>query len=256
MSIPYLLNPLPIRPIRRRGKKPVIYLFSPEDINACVKLSLIPTWSFSSVYPVVPIETSQSGREAVEWNVRTQADGNLTELQTELEVSYLFWEAEARAESTLVPNLNVQFQRTTLTGLLNPASCNLSDVNAVLLTTSSAVPYLNTVLQILGLHTEARTSFITFWLPSFLRHKHIALRFLPQSMYRQAAPLSVDPEPDVVARIFMVFTGVADKDRSQWGSADLRAQDVTYWKDVVGVEEMRMKDKRLFRILEWGGMEI
>jgi hypothetical protein len=68
-----------------------------------------------------------------------------------------------------------------------------------------------------------------FWLPSFFLHKHIALRFLPQSMYSHAAPLSMDPQPDVVTRIFMLFTGVADEDRPKWPSADLRANEDGAW---------------------------
>ncbi|KAF7353745.1 hypothetical protein MVEN_01059900 [Mycena venus] len=270
MSISHLLNPLPSspaqyplnpllhRPTRKRGKKPVIYLFSPNIIEATVKLSLVPTWSFSSIYPIVPVETSPSGGEVVQWGVRTHMDGNLTELGTGLEIAYLFWEADVFPERQVVQAS--QLESSILTDdseKFNPASCDLSDENSVLLSTSSVVSYLNRVLEILGLHTEARTSFITFWLPYFLRHKHIALRFLPQAMYSHAAPLSVDPTPDVVTRIFMLFTGVTDEARSRWGPAALRAtEDVTWWKDVVGIEEMRMKNEGLFRVLEWGGMEI
>ena len=33
--------------------------------------------------------------------------------------------------------------------------------------------------------------------------------------------------------------------------------DVGFWRDVVGVESSeRQKDQTLFRVLEWGGMEI
>ncbi|KAJ7253391.1 ubiquitin family protein [Mycena haematopus] len=263
MSIPHLLNPLQLpgsHPQRRRGKKPIIYLFSPTVIEATVKLSLVPTWSFSSVYPIVPVETSESGGDVVQWNVRTHMDGNLTELGTGLEISYLFWEADVILEQEV--NKNSQTEHlipadNSNSEQFNPASCNLSDENAVLLPSSNAASYLNSMLEILGLHTEARTSFITFWLPFLLRHKHIALRFLPQSMYSHAAPLSVDPKPDVVTRIFMLFTGVTDEDRLEWSLADLRAnEDGAWWKDVVGIEEMRMKDEGLFRVLEWGGMEI
>ncbi|KAJ7113529.1 hypothetical protein C8R44DRAFT_833048 [Mycena epipterygia] len=205
------------KPVKLTGKKPVIY-FSPEIIDVSVKLSLVPAWSFSSVYPIVPVENSKSGRETVQ---------------------------SSEPESD---DLDERF---------NPASCHLSDVNAVLLPTSKATSYLNGVLETLGLHTEARTSFITCILAAFLRHAHIALRFLPQSAYTQAAPLSEDPEPDVVTRVFMIFTGVVDEDRSKWRSADLRAQgNVDWWKGVVGIDERRINDKQLFRVLEWGGMEI
>lgn len=41
---------------RQRGGKPVIYVFSPETLEAEVKLSLIPQWNLCAIYPVVPIK--------------------------------------------------------------------------------------------------------------------------------------------------------------------------------------------------------
>jgi hypothetical protein len=73
------------------GKKPVIYLYSPSDIDVSVKLSLIPEWSFSAIYPVV---TTENHGQRLEWNVRTHQDGSLTEHNSGLDVSYLFWEAK------------------------------------------------------------------------------------------------------------------------------------------------------------------
>jgi hypothetical protein len=74
-----------------RTKKPIIYLYSPSDIDVSVKLSLIPEWSLSAIYPVVTIEDHG---QRLEWNVRTHQDGSLTEHNSGLDVSYLFWEAE------------------------------------------------------------------------------------------------------------------------------------------------------------------
>lgn len=53
--------------------------------------------------------------------------------------------------------------------------------NSVLLPIGTITPYLDASLRALGLHTEARTSFITYWLPSLLKHQHIAVRFVPQA---------------------------------------------------------------------------
>jgi hypothetical protein len=74
-----------------RGGKPVIYLYSPSDIDVSVKLSLIPEWSLSAIYPVVTIKDHG---QHIEWNVRTHQDGSLTENNSGLDVAYLFWEAE------------------------------------------------------------------------------------------------------------------------------------------------------------------
>lgn len=76
------------------GGKPVIYLYSPVDVEASVQLSLIPEWRFSAIYPVVPAVSNKRRGQQIEWNVRTHQDGCLTETNTGLKVSYLFWEAE------------------------------------------------------------------------------------------------------------------------------------------------------------------
>lgn len=76
------------------GGKPVIYLFSPAEIQARVRLTLVEEWKLSVIYPVVPIKLcSSSCTETIEWDVETRTDGSLYEKNTNLEVSYLFWEA-------------------------------------------------------------------------------------------------------------------------------------------------------------------
>jgi hypothetical protein len=75
--------------IQQYGGKPVVCLYSPSDIDASVNLFLIPEWRFSAIYPAVSTKPDH-----VEWNVRTHQDGSLTEKNSGLDVSYLFWEAE------------------------------------------------------------------------------------------------------------------------------------------------------------------
>jgi hypothetical protein len=96
-----------------------------------------------------------------------------------------------------------------------------------------------------------------YWLPSFLKHNYIALRFVPQSAYERAAPLDISPQPDIVTRIFMLFKGVGEDQLAAWAGAQAMAErDVAWWGDVVGVELGRASDTTLFRVLEWGGMEV
>ncbi len=70
--------------------------------------------------------------------------------------------------------------------------------------------------------------------------------------------MDVHPIPDVVTRVFMVFRKVAAEDLDLWEGARRRAlEDVNFWRDVVGVETReRQEDPALFRVLEWGGMEV
>jgi len=76
------------------GGKPVIYLFSPETLEASVELLLVPQWCLSAIYPVIPIKSGPAGMgQSVSWRVRVQPEGYLTELSTGLDIAYLYWEA-------------------------------------------------------------------------------------------------------------------------------------------------------------------
>jgi hypothetical protein len=75
------------------GRKPIIYLYPPVQIETSVTLSLIPEWTFSAIYPVVPVKSLVTGTQQINWKVLAKPDGNLTERATGLEVAYLFWEA-------------------------------------------------------------------------------------------------------------------------------------------------------------------
>ncbi|KAG1844194.1 hypothetical protein DFJ58DRAFT_706605 [Suillus subalutaceus] len=230
-----------------RGGKPVIYLYSPSDIDVSVKLSLVPEWSLSVIYPVV---ATQDHGQRLEWNVRTHQDGSLTEHNSGLDVAYLFWEAESNLPHS--PASEPQPLDT-----FSPISSSLSDTDSVIIPVDKVTVYLDKSLKALGLHTEARTSFITYWLPDILKHEYIALRFVPQSAYERAASLNISPQPDVVTRVFMLFRGIPKEHLVNWSNAQMQAEkDVAWWVDVVGVDLARAGDMALFRVLEWGGMEV
>jgi hypothetical protein len=95
-----------------------------------------------------------------------------------------------------------------------------------------------------------------------LKHEYIALRFLTQESYEQAAPILVSPTPDIVTRVFMLFRGVAAADVEFWHSMSALAPTAAVadgaasWAHVVGVDAARASDRALFRVLEWGGMEV
>ncbi|KAG1844203.1 hypothetical protein DFJ58DRAFT_31194 [Suillus subalutaceus] len=233
-----------------RIAKPVIYLYSPSDIDVSVKLSLIPEWSLSVIYPVV---TTEDHGQRLEWNVRTHQDGSLMEHNSGLDVSYLFWEAE----SNLQTFARSPASKPQPVDTFNPISSSLDDMDSIVIPVDNATVYLDKSLKALGLHTEARTSFITYWLPSILKHEYIALRFVPQAAYERAASLSISPQPDVVTRVCMLFKGICKEHLANWADAQMQAEkDVAWWVDVVGVDPARAGDTSLFRVLEWGGLEV
>ncbi|KAG1889288.1 hypothetical protein F4604DRAFT_833616 [Suillus subluteus] len=82
-----------------RQRKPVIYLYSPSDIDVSVKLSLVPEWSLSVVYPAV---TTEDHGQRLKWNVRTHQDGKYIALRFVPRAAY-----ERAASLSISPQPNV-----------------------------------------------------------------------------------------------------------------------------------------------------
>ncbi|PVF97914.1 ubiquitin-domain-containing protein [Serendipita vermifera] len=253
--------------LRFRGGKPVIYVLSPVSMDATVSLTLVPEWSFSAIYPVRAPLQLPDGSQSIEWKVRTREDGTLVDRDTSTEISYLYWEAHTNALNA--PRTPVASRPGTpctqgdpTTEEFNPACPNLSPHNSVLLCIEKVPMYLDKALLVLGLHTEARTSFITYWLPDLLKHEYITLRFLPQAAYERAAPISVLPSPASVTRVFMLWRGITEsdvrKDGGRWGEAASRAErmEPSEWIDVVGARFPENSMEAGLKVLEWGGMEV
>ncbi|KAG8976286.1 hypothetical protein FRC05_004202 [Tulasnella sp. 425] len=260
--------------LRLRGAKPVIYLYPPTPINAKVQLSLVPQWKFSAVYPQPVGGSFKEGKcsQSAEWDVVAHPCGMMTMKGSSTEVGYIFWEAETESATGLpdsppasrspspLPFAHSEAPRVHA-GFI-PGTTRCSPQDSAVMSAQEAPPYLEKTLLALGFHTEARTSFITqsidsYWLPSFLKHEHLALRFLPQVDFEASAPLDISPKPDVVTRVFMLFEGIPTDRLADWEEAHERSlEDINFWKDVVGVEDSRQSDKSLFRVLEWGGMEV
>ncbi|KAK1233446.1 hypothetical protein PQX77_003398 [Marasmius sp. AFHP31] len=242
--------------------QPVIYLFSPRGIKARVRLGLVRGWEFSAIYPVVPIkrpEAAMPGKihQSLEWIVETRQDGSMLEKTTDLEVAYLFWEAHTCEDPAPSPPPSPRLEEFNGSRFV-PTDARVTPEDSVLFSIQDLPQHLDKALKALSLHTEARTSFITYWLPSFLKYKYIALRFLPQDEYEAAAPLDITPSPDVVTRILMLFQGVKHEMLGEWKEAIERAtpEDHAFWRDVVNVDVDAASDESLSRVLEWGGMEV
>ncbi|KAL8287180.1 hypothetical protein RQP46_003632 [Phenoliferia psychrophenolica] len=229
------------------GGKPVIYLFP---------TSILPS--------ATPHTSILGGDSTVVWNVSATPDGSLVDLASGEELAYLFWEAhttDLRISDLSDPSHHSK--RSVSSGPRNdlafdPRRPSLTPHNAILLPLSALLPYLSKILKSLTLHTAARNDFITYWLPSFIRLDTrgmlIAMRFVPQDEYAQAAKLEVEPRPDVVTRIFMLFGGVKSSNREDWVDAEARVATVD-WGTAIGLKP-EATDQALFRVLEWGGMEV
>ncbi|KDQ56412.1 hypothetical protein JAAARDRAFT_195056 [Jaapia argillacea MUCL 33604] len=248
-----------------RLRKPVIYLYPPKPMNVQVSLRLAPSSRFTTIYPVVPIGVEDFGcddgpkyGQHIQWDIHAQPNGILTERSSGIEVSYLYWEADGSWNNT--PPSSRPISPVNESVGFDPACPTLTPEDSVMIPVDLVAAYLDKTLCVLGLHVEARTSFITFWLPYLKKHRHIILRFLPQQSYSAMAPLRITPEPDVVRRVFMLFRGEDDEnvEEGRWQQSVTRGREESrFWKEVVDTEEKVMDNgENPFTVLEWGGMQV
>lgn len=231
--------------------KPVILFYSPVPIQqATAKLALSPAWSFTGVYPYIVSTPHSTGLDSVTWSFGVdslQKGGMLTMKDSGLRVSSLFWEAEST-------HISHSMQAVLA---FDPRTPSVTPENSVLLAFESLIPYLEKVLRDLTLTNTAATDFMQYWIPSFTaiseRGHRIAIRFLPQGELEAAAPLEINPVPDVTTRVFMLFTGVDDPRTVEWSAGPAAANDIN-WNDIVGVQA-DASDPSKYRVLEWGGSE-
>ncbi|KAL2876447.1 hypothetical protein SGCOL_008253 [Colletotrichum sp. CLE4] len=76
--------------------KPAIYFLSPTRLNNVdVQVKISRHWSFSTIYPLAK---GAVGQNNVSWQVSIKPDGTLKDTATDIDCSYLFWEAGALAD--------------------------------------------------------------------------------------------------------------------------------------------------------------
>ncbi|KAF4920423.1 Ubiquitin-60S ribosomal protein L40 [Colletotrichum viniferum] len=207
-------------------------------------------WGFSTLYPIVK-PAIVSGNSRITWQVSVCLDGTLETLGasgTKLQCSYLFWEAEAFADGCVAPEHSADYP-------FNPQSPHLclKGPAAHILSFDNFLPYLDKVLQTLTLTPDMRTEFIVYWLPKFMkirdRGQVIAFDFVPQSDFHNVAHLEIEPRPDTVARVFLIFRGAFKQTHGQKTLAELEAID---WSARIGIDVGEMKDAGTFRL--WNGL--
>lgn len=149
-------------------RKPVIYLYSDENIIA--KVEVVYSGKFTTVYP-----NFTGGNE---WIVKTLENG-LVECQDRT-YPYLFWEG--------IPN--VAFDTNFEEGF-----CVKRD---------DLREFLEDKLAALGLNSKEQTDFITYWLPVLDKNEFNLIQFCIEE-YEDKAKLKVEPKPDQLIRVFMKF---------------------------------------------------
>ena len=180
---------------------PIIYLYDEQEREATVKLDL--NGDLTCTYPKY---NEESG-----WVVKTSADGVLTD-KSGRQYEYLYWEADL----DMVPDLSKGF-------------CVRGEDSA---------DFLEKALSDLGLTDTEANAFIMYWLPQLEENPYNVISFQTET-YENVAKLHVDPIPDTVVRVNMLFYGSDEY-------VEIEAQDLTSMNPSVSEREG-------FVLVEWGG---
>ena len=182
-----------------RAEKPVIYLYPEEKTDIHVRLALDGDLTVS--YPAYPDDG---------WNVTATPDGTLTD-DSGRTYDSLFWEAVLDAEYDLSHGFCVAGKDTAA--------------------------FLEKMLAALGLSEKEANAFIVYWLPRMQDNPYNLITF-QTTAYTDAAGLDIEPAPDTVIRVFMVWQALD-------AELEIPAQILP-----------KATAREGFTVVEWGGTEI
>lgn len=179
-----------------RTGKPVIYLYPEKETDCKVTLDY-PRFSYT--YP-----TYENG-----WFVTAYPDGKLINKKDNSEHYYLFWEGNERINWKYDEGFVVKGEETE--------------------------KFLREKLPILGLTPREYNDFITYWVPRMKNNAYNLITFAGEQ-YEDLAPLHVEPKPDSILRVHMVYKPL---------------------KQPVEIKEQKLHgfERNGFTVVEWGGTE-
>lgn len=176
--------------------KPVIYLYPEKETE--VSVNVRPTSGISISEPEI----------GDGWKVIASPNGELYNIDDGKTYPYLFWEGFAANFKTPKEGFMVA----------------MKDVSR----------FFDEKLRILGLNEKEITDFKEFWVPRLNENKYYFITFISQADFDKYAPLTVDPKPDSVIRVFFDYKGLDKK---------------------IKVREQKLKkaERKGFAVIEWGG---
>ncbi len=177
--------------------KPVIYLY-PEKTST-VRVQVEPTGGFTKVEPAYP----EGG-----WVVNATPESILTNSADGKVYPYLFWEGIA-----------YNYTKPTEGFVLSKENVHRDMV---------------TLLARMGMNKKESTDFLEFWEEKLKVKPYVFVTFVPQSEFDKMAPLTVEPKPDTVIRVFMDYTPL---------DAPINVKP----------QQINTPERKGFTVVEWGG---
>jgi len=180
--------------------KPVIYLYPQQKQDIQVQFNY--NGKIIADYP--NYDEKDKG-----WSVTAYPDGKIINHADSQEYSYLFWEGQPKEK----------------------IDWNLS--KGFIVKGKDTKEFLQKTLSQIGLTPKEYNEFIVYWFPLMQNNQYNLIHFADEQ-YTDNAPLTINPKPDSVLRVFMVYKSL---------------------EEPIRIEEQEIKpfERNGFTVVEWGG---
>lgn len=184
------------------SEKPVIYVYPNKTTKVNIQLDVKGEFTFT--YP--PYNNG--------WDL--MADPNGTLHINNKEYQYLFWDGNT--------NINV-------------AKINWSE--GFVVNKNELLSFLENKLFKMGLNSKESQDYITYWYPLMSKNENNYIHFLFNEEYDEYAHITVDPKPNSMFRVYMMWVNAEDM-----GEVQLTEQIIPSF------------DRNGFTVVEWGGAQL
>ena len=183
-------------------KKPIIYLYPEQKQNIQVQLDY-----FGEIIAAYP----DYDKKIKGWNVMAYPDGKIINNADNQEYSYLFWEGKPKEK----------------------IDWDLS--KGFIVKGEDTKEFLRKKLAEIGLNPKEYNEFIVYWFPLMQNNKYNLIHFADKK-YLETAPLTINPKPNALLRVFMVYKPL---------------------KEMIKIDEQKLErfERKGFTVIEWGGTE-
>lgn len=180
--------------------KPVIYTYPAKQTEVCMQLKVKGTLDFT--YPTYHDS----------WKFTANTDGSID--IGNKKYHYLFWDGKTDIDRSKI---------------------NLKEGYVVW--KKDLVDFFEVKLSQMGLNSKEIDDYITYWCPRMNANEKNYIHFLFNEEYNEFADLTIEPKPDQLFRVFMLWDGVTEN---------------------LNVTEQKLETfvREGFTVVEWGGAEV
>ncbi|MEO5644565.1 MAG: hypothetical protein ABIQ40_17935 [Bacteroidia bacterium] len=182
--------------------KPVIYVYPQDTTQVSIRLDLKGVLGFT--YPNYDIG----------WNFTADPDGTIH--MNDKKYHYLFWDG-----TTAIDNNSIEWNE------------------GFIVERDSLVPFFEEQLKLMGLNSKEAEDYITYWCPRMVANDKNYIHFMFNEEYNEYAGLNVNPAPDKMFRVFMLWSKSEENVNTN-----------------VVPQSIETFERSGFTIVEWGGAEM